>query len=111
MALGFAERRSTFAIATALGARPRQLAAFVLSEAVFVTVGGALVGSLAGWAIAYARVKILTGVFDPPPEHLFVPWAYLAVLGSVTLTGVLATILGASTRRDDGRSAGHLRDL
>src|SRR5690348_10450591 len=78
LALGLVERRRTFAIAAALGARSRQLAAFVWSEAIFVTAGGVLLGVLSGWALSFIIVKILTGVFDPPPPHLFVPWAYLA---------------------------------
>src|SRR5690348_18023807 len=78
LALGLVERRRTFAIAAALGARSRQLASFVWSEAIYVTLGGVLLGVLAGWALSFIIVKILTGVFDPPPPHLFVPWAYLA---------------------------------
>ena len=70
LALGLAERRRTFAIASALGARRRQLAAFVWSEALYVTIGGLLFGAIAGWGLSYVIVKILTGVFDPPPEHL-----------------------------------------
>lgn len=101
LALGLAERRRTFAIASALGARPRQLASFVWSEAAFVTVGGVILGVLSGWALAFVIVKILTGVFDPPPEHLFVPWSYLAVVGAVTVGAILAAGLGMirATRR------------
>jgi putative ABC transport system permease protein len=40
---------------------------------VFVTVGGALLGALAGWLLAVVLVKTLTGVFDPPPDGLSVP--------------------------------------
>ena len=101
LALGLAERRRTFAIAAALGARSRQLAAFVWSEAAFVVAGGLLFGALAGWGVAFVIVKILTGVFDPPPEHLFWPWGYLtavvvAVLAAVAVAGV-ATV--RATRR------------
>jgi putative ABC transport system permease protein len=39
-------------------------------------------------------VKILTGVFDPPPEHLFVPVAYLTVLTAVTVAAVVAAAVG-----------------
>ena len=42
LGLGLAERRRTYAIASALGAKARQLATFVWSEAVFVTAGGNL---------------------------------------------------------------------
>jgi putative ABC transport system permease protein len=101
LALGLAERRRTFAIASALGARRRQLAAFVWSEAAFVAIGGALFGALAGWGIAQVIVKILTGVFDPPPEHLSVPWAYLALFGLATVGAIGAAGVGMlrATRR------------
>jgi putative ABC transport system permease protein len=110
LALGLVERRRTFAIAAALGARPGQLASFVWSEAIFVTVGGVVLGVLSGWALSFIIVKILTGVFDPPPEHLFVPWAYLAALGGVTCGAVAAT--GISIIRAMRRpAAGIIRDL
>jgi putative ABC transport system permease protein len=93
LALGLAERRRTFAIASALGAKRGQLGAFVWSEAAFVAIGGMVLGAIAGWGIAQAIVKILTGVFDPPPEHLSAPWVYLGVfaiatIGSVAVAGV-----------------------
>jgi putative ABC transport system permease protein len=94
LALGLVERRRTFAIAAALGARSRQLASFVWSEAIFVTAGGVLLGVLSGWALSFIIVKILTGVFDPPPPHLFVPWAYLAALGGVTCGAIVAAGTG-----------------
>ena len=102
LALGLAERRRTFAIASALGAKRRQLGAFVWSEAAFVAIGGVVLGAMSGWGIAQAIVKILTGVFDPPPEHLAAPWAYLGVfalatLGAVAVAGV--GMLRATTRR------------
>ncbi len=101
LALGLAERRRTFAIASALGARRRQLAAFVWSEAAFVAIGGALLGGLTGWGIAQVIVKILTGVFDPPPEHLSAPWAYFALFALATLGAIAAAGVGMlrATRR------------
>ena len=84
LGLGLAERRRTFAIVSALGANTRQLAAFVWSEAVFVTVGGTILGAVAGWLLAFVIVKELTGVFDPPPQHLFVPWGYLIAIAAIT---------------------------
>jgi putative ABC transport system permease protein len=39
-------------------------------------------------------VRIMSGMFDPPPEHLFVPWVYLAlVLGTVIAAVLAASIL------------------
>jgi putative ABC transport system permease protein len=87
--LGLVERRRMFAIASALGAKTRQLASFVWTEALFVTVGGALLGIASGWALSYVIVKILTGVFDPPPPHLFIPWGYLAALVAVTAGAIV----------------------
>ncbi len=101
LALGLAERRRTFAIASALGAKRRQLGAFVWSEAAFVAIGGTLLGALAGWGLAQVIVKILTGVFDPPPEHLSIPWGYLTgLLGATALAVIVAgTGMLRATRR------------
>ena len=95
LALGFSERRRTFAIASALGARRRQLAAFVWSEALLVSVGGIVIGVLTGWGLAYVIVKILTGVFDPPPDGLSIPWSYLVTLGVVVAGAIAAAATGA----------------
>ena len=35
-------------------------------------------------------VKVLTGVFDPPPDALAVPWGYLAALAAVGVAAVAA---------------------
>jgi putative ABC transport system permease protein len=110
LALGFAERRRTFAITTALGARPRQLAAFVWGEALFVSIGGAALGALNGWGVAFILVKVLTGVFDPAPAHLFVPWLYQGAVGGAAAIAVVAasrTALRVARRS----SIGVLRDL
>jgi putative ABC transport system permease protein len=99
--LGLAERRRMFAITAALGGRARQLAAFVWAEALFVTLGGAILGILSGWGLSFVIVKILTGVFDPPPPHLFTPWAYLTALAGVTAAAIVAAGVRVirSTRR------------
>jgi putative ABC transport system permease protein len=91
--LGFAERRRTFAIVHALGARPRQLAAFVWSEASYVLVVGLGLGVIGGGLLSQALVKILTGVFDPPPDALAIPWTYLTI---ATTVGVIAVVVAAS---------------
>jgi putative ABC transport system permease protein len=110
LALGLAERRRTFAIASALGAKRRQLGGFVWSEATFVAIGGTLLGAVAGWGIALVIVRILTGVFDPPPERLSVPWPYLALVA--TAIGLSVAAAGAATIRAADRPAiSTLRDL
>jgi len=97
LGLGFAERRRTFAIARALGARGRQLGGFVWSESAFVTVGGLFSGALIAVAISEMLVQVLTGVFDPPPDFLSVPWGYLAGVVALTLLAVVAA--GVTTLR------------
>ncbi len=98
LALGFAERRRTFAIATALGAKPRQVGGFVWSEASFVVTGGLLAGAVAGASLASMLTKVLTGVFDPPPSALSVPWAYLATVAAVAVAALVLTCFGTIRR-------------
>jgi putative ABC transport system permease protein len=91
--LGFAERRRSFAILNALGARPRQLGAFVWSEAAYVLGAGLAVGAALGALLCHVLVRILTGVFDPPPASLSIPWAYLLTAIAV---GALAVVLASA---------------
>lgn len=95
LALGLADRRRTFAILSALGAKPRQLGAFLWSEACLLFLVGTTVGTLAGFVLAWMLVKLLTGVFDPPPEFLSVPWLYLAALIGVALVSAAIAVIGA----------------
>ncbi|WP_436762242.1 ATP-binding cassette domain-containing protein [Streptosporangium sp. V21-05] len=71
--LGFTERRRTFALAAVLGARPRQLGAFVWTEVAVVGAGTTLFAALGGWALSHMLVTVLSGVFDPPPSALALP--------------------------------------
>jgi putative ABC transport system permease protein len=95
LALGLAERHRTYAILAALGARSDQLGAFLWSEAVLLLVGGGIAGGVLGFALAQLLVTVLTGVFDPPPEALAVPWAYLALLVVAALGATAGAVLGA----------------
>jgi putative ABC transport system permease protein len=55
-------------------------------------------------------IKVLTGVFDPPPDYLSVPWAYLG--GVILLTVGAVGVAGAATLRALRRPAiEELRDL
>jgi len=40
-------------------------------------------------------VTVLTGVFDPPPEALAVPWAYLVVLIVAAVASMVLAVVGA----------------
>ncbi|RVU22868.1 ABC transporter permease [Streptomyces antnestii] len=110
LALGLAERRRTFAIATVLGARSRQLRGMVLTEALLLATGGLAGGALIGWALSEMLVKVLTGVFDPPPASLAVPGTYLALTAVAAVAAILAAALNGI--RGAGRPAvEELRDL
>jgi putative ABC transport system permease protein len=91
LGLGFKERRRTFAIASALGARPRQLGGFVWGESAFVTGGGLVLGAVMAAVLSITLVDVLTGVFDPPPDVLSIPWGYLVAV----VVAVVATVLAA----------------
>jgi putative ABC transport system permease protein len=110
LVLGLAERRRTFAIVTALGARPRQLGGFVWSETVFVGVGGLLLGVLGGWALSRMLITVLTGVFDPAPTVLAVPWGYLGAVAATT-TGAVVVAAVAVIRASRRPSMALLRDV
>ncbi len=110
LALGLAERRRTLAIASALGATPRQLKGFTIGESAFVAIVGLLAGGLAGWGLSEMLVKVLTGVFDPPPAHLAFPWAYLSLV-VVCSVGAMAMAAVLSSSRARQRVNEQLREL
>jgi putative ABC transport system permease protein len=110
LGLGFQERRRTFAIASALGARRRQLGGFVWGESIFVTGGGLILGSLMAAVLSVTLVDVLTGVFDPPPDFLSIPWGYLTAVALAVIVTVL--LAGLITLRALRRPAiEELRDL
>ncbi|MDQ6728835.1 MAG: ABC transporter permease, partial [Actinomycetota bacterium] len=110
LALGFQERRRTFAIATALGANSRQLGGFIWSESLFVTVIGLILGAGIATLLSITLVDVLTGVFDPPPDVLTIPWGYLVAVAVCAVVAVLGagTLTLRSLRRP---SIQQLRDL
>ena len=102
LGLGLAERRRGLAVATALGASRRQIRRLFGVEPAFVFLTGTLGGLLSGAVIAELTVKVLTGVFDPPPTHLAVPWPYLAAVllgaGAAVWVATLAVVTRARSR-------------
>jgi putative ABC transport system permease protein len=106
LALGVAERRRTFAIASALGARARHVGTFVWSESAYVALAGLLLGGLLAWALTHMLVAVLTGVFDPAPERAAIPWTYLwALLGAAIGAEVVASAMAIRLARRDPLSA------
>jgi putative ABC transport system permease protein len=109
-ALGLNERRRTFAITTALGASRRQLRSMIVSEAGILTVTGVVAGAGIGWALSEMLVKVLTGVFDPPPSTIAVPWTYLTITLAITVLG-LGAVSWVAARLARRPAIGVLRDL
>jgi putative ABC transport system permease protein len=95
------ERRHEFATMAAIGASLRDLGAFVASEALVVLLAAAALAGALGWLLAEMLVAMLQHVFDPPPDHLTVPWGFLGLLGLGALAGsvVAGAIVARSLRR------------
>jgi putative ABC transport system permease protein len=51
-----------------------------------------------GWLLSEMLVAMLQHVFDPPPDHLAVPWSYLGTLGGAAVLGALLATLLAGRR-------------
>jgi putative ABC transport system permease protein len=93
LALGFTERRRNFAILVALGATPAQVGSFLWAEAGTIVAGGLIGGAFLGVAVAAVLVKVLTGVFDPPPSVLAVPWPYLSGLAALAVAATTIVVM------------------
>lgn len=92
LGLGFTERRRTFALTRALGARRGQLRRLLVGEGAVVTAGGLLLGVIGGAALSSMLVTVLSGVFDPAPSTIAVPWTYLTVVILLTVAAVAAAV-------------------
>jgi putative ABC transport system permease protein len=101
VALEIAERRPELATMAALGAPLREIGAFVWSEAALVLSVGLVLAAGLGWLLAKMLVAMLQHVFDPPPDHLTIPWAFLLGLaGAAVLATIAATAMaGRGLRR------------
>jgi putative ABC transport system permease protein len=108
--VGVLQRRRALVILAALGANARQRGRFLAAEARAVLVGGLLGGAAIAAAVAAMLVKVMTGIFDPAPDHPTVPWGYLAIL--LCLVGATAVAVVAVVGRWAGRAGPReLRDL
>jgi len=110
LALGFSDRKRNFAILTVMGAKSPQLGAFLWSEGILVISGGLVLGMITGTIIAWMLVKLLTGVFDPPPEALAIPWPYITGLILIITVSVFGAV-GYAQKRSPKNAVEVLRDL
>ncbi|KDF01434.1 ABC transporter permease [Mycolicibacterium aromaticivorans JS19b1 = JCM 16368] len=95
LGLGLSDRRRIYALFSALGARSGHLRAMVFSETAVLTTFGIVAGGLTGSVLSVMLVKVLSGVFDPPPHTVAVPWAYLGATAAVTVGALVAVSAGA----------------
>ena len=94
--VALAERRHELATMAAVGASLRSIRRFLQSEATLVLGAGLLLAAGLGWLLAEMLVAMLQHVFDPPPDHLAVPWRFLAELAGGALGGALLAMVAAS---------------
>lgn len=101
VSLAVNERRHEFATMAAIGASLRDIGAFVRSEAVTVLLAAGALAAGLGWLMAEMLVAMLQHVFDPPPDHLAVPWGFLGLLalGAVAGAAVAFAIATRALRR------------
>ncbi len=90
VAVSLSERRRELATMAALGASLGRAAAFIWSEAAFVLGAAVVLAALLGWLLAEMLVAMLQHVFDPPPDHLAVPWLFFGGLAIAAIAGGLA---------------------
>lgn len=110
LVVGAAQRRRSVAALAVLGASVRQRASFLWTEARWIVTAGVVGGLATGMLVAYLLVKVLNGIFDPPPEHPAVPLVFIlvslaAVIGSAAVAAV------GSARWSARVTAADLRDL
>jgi putative ABC transport system permease protein len=94
--VALAERRHELATMAAVGASMRTIRAFLRSEAFLVLAAGLVLASVLGFVLAEMLVAMLQHVFDPPPDHMAVPWRFLAELAGGAVIGAGAALLVAS---------------
>src|SRR5581483_2861642 len=92
LVLTFVERSRSFVILRALRVTTRQVTGLASAEAGSVLFVGLATGTAIGGTLGWILVKVLRGVFDPPPQHPVIPWLYVAALaGTLIVCSAIAT--------------------
>ena len=92
--LGKTERARADAILLSLGASRADVRSFLWGEASIMLVLGLVGGALIGWGAAYMLVRLLGGVFDPPPDVLSYPWIYLGLVLAGAISAMVLAVVG-----------------
>jgi putative ABC transport system permease protein len=77
--LELSQKKQSFAVIKSLGASDRQLNAFIMIQSIIIIFGRCITGFIFGFTEAEILVKILTGIFDPPPDFITIPFGYIAL--------------------------------
>jgi len=85
--MAFAERRQELATMAALGKKARGIARFIWTEITLIVVVAAALASVLGWILAEMLIAMMQHAFDPPPDHLAIPWGFLGALALVVVAG------------------------
>ena len=108
--LGIRQRRRALVLLASLGATAKQRGRFLSSEARALLVGGIVGGAMITAVISYQLVKVLTGIFDPPPSSVAIPSVYLVVLAT-SVVAVSALVVVAVGRLAGRAGPAELREL
>ena len=96
LAVALAERRQELATMAAIGTPLRRIGGFLWSEAALVLTASLALAALLGWLLAELLVAMLQHVFDPPPDHLAVPWLFLGGLAGAAVAGAFVAAAGCA---------------
>jgi putative ABC transport system permease protein len=110
LALGVAQRRRALVLLAVLGATPRQRGRFLGAEGRTLIAAGLVGGAAIGAVIGYMLVKVLNGIFDPPPDHLIIPLRYVFTL-VVTVVLIAVAVVAGVGRLAARAGSSQLRDL
>lgn len=100
--LGQSERTKSNAILLSLGASRREVRSFIWSETLIVAGIGLPAGALIGVIDAWMLVRLLSGVFDPPPDYLNFPLGSLSFMFVGAIAAVALSVLAQSAWTKDG---------
>ena len=93
-----AEREAEYATLAAIGATPRQVQAFMLSEAFLAGTSGIVFGGVIGLALSEVLVTILGAIFDPPPTTVLIPLEGIGVLFGLAIVSLMVSSLAVTQR-------------
>jgi putative ABC transport system permease protein len=98
LGVALAERKQELATMAALGASLRRVGSFLWSEIALILTASLAVAAVLGWLLAEMLVAMLQHVFDPPPDHLALPWTFLAALAGAVFLGTLLATAATTVR-------------